>query len=430
MKPAKWPVDKISIVLIAIGFLYIFGNLRSGKYFWKEIVLSDALGYYAYLPAVFIYHDLHFGFKEGIERKYEEPSYYTQQLKEGKINKYYAGTALAEMPFFLIAHAYARLAGFDADGYSAPYMYAVALAAIFYMLAGLVFIRKILRLHGHNQTTIAIVLWVCAFGTHLFVYTLVEPGMSHVFSFAFVSAFIYYALRWMKGYEFKYLLLLAVALGMVVLIRPVNAMVVLAIPFLAGSFNKLKEIAKYGVAHLKKSALAIAVVPALFFIQLVFYKVQTGHFIVYSYQQEGFRFFDLNILNFLFSYKKGFFLYTPVLLVALLGTIVFFKQSLFKGLSFMLFFMLVVYVLSSWWCWWYGGSFSARPMVEFIPFLIMPLAALISSSNKVAKSALITVLVLLVALNQVQIYQYRYAIVHWSDMDKQMYWDRFLVLPK
>lgn len=53
-------------------------NLHSGKDNWKGIIESDGKGYYAYLPAIFIYNDLNFGFFDKIEKEkyYDEFRYY------------------------------------------------------------------------------------------------------------------------------------------------------------------------------------------------------------------------------------------------------------------------------------------------------------------------------------------------------------------
>jgi len=87
----------------------VTSNLNWGKNSWVGIVESDGKGYYAYLPAIFIYNDLNFGFFDEIEKEkyYDENLYYDYRSgAHGKvINKYYCGTALAELPFFLL-HIY------------------------------------------------------------------------------------------------------------------------------------------------------------------------------------------------------------------------------------------------------------------------------------------------------------------------------------
>jgi hypothetical protein len=68
--------SKISIVVIMLIMTIVSSNLNWGKNYWKEIIKSDGKGYYAYLPAIFIYHDLNFGFFDKIEKN----EYYDKYL--------------------------------------------------------------------------------------------------------------------------------------------------------------------------------------------------------------------------------------------------------------------------------------------------------------------------------------------------------------
>jgi len=74
----------------------------------------DGNGYYAYLPAIFIYHDLHFGFFDKIAEQegYQNMKYdYRYEYRGHTVNKYFAGTALAQLPFFLTAYFYEHYTG-------------------------------------------------------------------------------------------------------------------------------------------------------------------------------------------------------------------------------------------------------------------------------------------------------------------------------
>lgn len=98
----------IAIFIIMLITTIVSSNFNWGNKHWKGIVEADGKGYYAYLPAIFIYKDLNFGFFDEIEKEkyYNKNLYYDYRADtNGKtINKYYCGTALAELPFFLIAH--------------------------------------------------------------------------------------------------------------------------------------------------------------------------------------------------------------------------------------------------------------------------------------------------------------------------------------
>ena len=95
--------------LIFIIVLWAAVNTSFKKDYKTGVIEADAKGYYAYLPAVFIYHDLNFGFYKQIEQEtYYNPnlSYDYLRVHNNKaINKYYAGTAVLLLPFFLAGHA-------------------------------------------------------------------------------------------------------------------------------------------------------------------------------------------------------------------------------------------------------------------------------------------------------------------------------------
>lgn len=434
MKLKSLPGVKVSLVAMTIILFWIFTNIRVGPGgWWRDTIHNDAKGYYAYLPAVFIYHDLNFNFYNYADSALQlNRSRCDYRLPHnGKpVNKYYAGVAVAQMPFFFAAHGYA-LADPQAlaDGYSYPYMYGICIAAIFYTILGLYLLNKILLLYNISTANRIITLWVTLFGTNLFQYTVGEPGMSHAYSFAFVALFAYHILLWLKTYRFKDLLIASFALGLIILIRPVNAMVVLFLPFLAGSANKLLDAAKQWAGSYKNIAATLFIPLAVFSIQLITYKIACGSFFVYSYGKETFDFLHAKVFAILFSYRKGLFVYTPVLLIAMVGIVFFVRQNLFKGISFFLAFLGVTYVLSSWWSWWYGGSFSGRPFIEYYPFLMIGFAVVINAfKHKVARGITVGVLVLLVALCQLQTWQYRHGYLHWDSMSKEWYWKNFFMV--
>lgn len=429
----KLDFSKITIIAIVLLMTAISSNTNWGKERWKGIVEADGKGYYAYLPAVFIYKDLNFGFFDHIEKeKYYNPNrYYDYRANSGHgqlINKYYCGTAVAEMPFFFMAHGLTKMTGGDADGYSKYYMIFVNAAALFYLLLGLIFLRKTLMTYSIPNWIIAITLIVAVFATNLFAYTVVETGLSHIFSFAFVSAFVYFSKRFFDSPHTKYLFVLAALLGMIVLIRPINLLILLSWPFLAGSLVLLSNGLKFALSRYRSLFFSVVVFGSIVSIQLLIYKISTGHFIIYSYQEEGFNFLNPHFTDILFSYKKGLFLYTPMYLLAMFGLIPVLKKNKFAALSWLAFFIFITYIFSSWWMWYYGGSFSSRVYVEYIPVFMILFALLLSETKlKWRRMAIVSLSFLLLAVCQIQTYQYRYYEIHWDQMDKEKYWDVFLM---
>jgi hypothetical protein len=72
-------------------------------------------------------------------------------------------------------------------------------------------------------------------GTGLFYYTVMEPAMSHAYSFFLFCAFIPAADLAMQRVDKRSLTLLSMqSLALIVLVRPTNVVIVLAMPFVAG----------------------------------------------------------------------------------------------------------------------------------------------------------------------------------------------------
>ncbi len=118
---------------------------------WRAVLTFDPLGYYAYLPSVFIYGDVQkMAWIEPIEQKHGSLASgcilgTPPKKPENRLTKYSSGLAVMEMPFFLAAHALARPLGFDADGFSKPYQMAVAVGGLSAAIVGLFFLRRFLR---------------------------------------------------------------------------------------------------------------------------------------------------------------------------------------------------------------------------------------------------------------------------------------------
>ncbi|MBO6515465.1 MAG: hypothetical protein JJ975_02845 [Bacteroidia bacterium] len=418
-----------SIALIMTLVVWSAANIMWSGDHHVGIIKADGKGYYAHLPAVFIYDDLNFGFYDSLEAgKYFNPNFiydYRKQYNGKTLNKYYCGTAIPMMPFFLGAHVYAKNSDYPADGYSKPYNVSISIAAIVFLLLSLLILVKILEFFGIQKGVIALVLPVLVFGTNWYYYVVSEPAVSHVYSVFFISWFVWLVLKWSKTGKLS-MILTGLLVGLIVLIRPANGIILACIPFL---FPNLRSFWKAFVELFKKPSLITGVLLALAVValQLVVYKIQTDHYLIYSYEEEGFNFASPEIFNILFSYKKGLFIYTPITLIALLGIWPWARVNVWQALGSLVFFGLLTYILSSWWNWYYGGSFSSRVYLDYMFVFAIPLAFLLNAIKvKWLKRTTISVLLVLVLFCQFQTYQYRRMIIHWDSMDKDTYWEVFL----
>lgn len=427
-------LSRIFILLIGVGLLIISSNINWHKKSWLLTVQSDAKGYYAYLPAFFTYGDVHFSFFDEIENEkyYDSNNQYEYRvgLDDVMVNKYFCGTAIMQTPFFLTAHFLSKPLGYESDGYSKIYIILICVAAIFYLCIGLLFLDKILMEYNISAINRIFVILLITFGTHAFYYTIVEPGMSHIYSFALIMTFLYFSKRYFQTGNSKILLTIAGIYSLIALVRPANLLIIILLPFTAGEplnfTNGLRSLFRKPFYLLISIFFFIGIIA----LQPIYYKIATGHFWVDTYPGESFHFLEPHFWDMLFSYKKGLLLYTPLLFLSLTGFYFLWKRNTYQALTLGLFLLILNYVLSCWWSWWYGGSFSSRVYVEYIPLFGLLLALVLQDLNKLwVKGIFITLTIACLALNQLQTYQYRYQIIHWEDMTKEKYWDIFLKLP-
>ncbi len=421
---------KIVLALIASIYLLVSININFGKNKWQDVLESDAWGYYAYLPAVFIYHDLEFSFYEKVMNEgYFEPRLaydYRVKIENHTSNKYFCGTALAISPFFAIAHFISAITNHPTDGYNRTYILMVNMAAIFYTVLGLFFLYRLLLFYVKNVSYALITILAFAFGTQLFYYSINEPGMSHVYSFCFINLFLWSSKSWIEFRKNFYLYIAFAALAMVFLIRPINMLIIFFIPFLSGSILQFKADAISYFSNKKLLIGSIICFLVIATIQPLIYYIQTGHWWIDSYPGENFNFLQPHITQSLFSFRKGLFIYTPLVFLAQLGMTHLYRTNKFNLVSYSLFFFLITYIISSWWIWYYGGGFSLRPFIEYFGIFAILLAILLENSSN--KKLLIIGIILIVLLCQIQTYQYRYFIIHWSDMNFNSYLNTYKAL--
>ena len=418
---------KISIFLIVIVAGWY--GIQVAKWRSNEIINHDAVSYWAYLPAAFIYHDLGFKFTGDLPEDFEG-RIWTHSAKNGnQVLKMTMGNSLLWTPFFLAAHGYTHVSEYQSDGYSLPYSIAIFIAGLFYLAIGLIFLKKTLKFY-FSDLTIALVLILLVFGTNLLHYAVIEPGMSHVYSFCLFSIYLFVTMRWSTNQSWSNSIKFGLLTGLIILVRPSNIIVVL-VPLLWGVTGIESLKAKLLIFFKNRFRIISAAFIALivFSLQIIYWKSVTGELFYYSYGDEGFFFLHPHIIDGLFSYRKGWLIYTPVMLFALFGFWYLRKQIPASFVPVLIFMVLNIYMVFSWWCWWYGGSFSARTMVESYAFLSLPLAAVItkiSEKRRIVRGIWIIIFGTLVWVNLFQMRQYRISLLHWDSMSKKAYWGIFL----
>lgn len=419
---SSWALVLIAVVLT--GTFCVSGGYRQNR------IKIDAPSYYMYLPATFIYRDLSLRYTDSDPAFFKERTWYNTLRDDTRIIKHTMGMSVMLMPFFFVGHAAAYMSGAATNGYSMPYQNAMSLGVLLYLLLGLHYLRKLLR-NYFTENIVALTLLCVVCGTNLLWYVSAEPFMSHGISFSLVCAALCFFATGLKEHSRKQFIYFSITFALLVLIRP--ALVLLLLFFCISGFTALKQQFNAGSTQrraLLKTLLTGAILMLLiFFPQLLYYKYTTGHWLFNTYLGEPFCFQQPEWLLFLFGFRKGWLLYTPMMAIALAGLAVLYKQrrSLFFAITITL--IVCIYVFSSWWCWSYAACFGMRVMIDLYGILCIPLAALFSFMLSLRKSVTITiygVIILFTALNMFQCWQYSRGLIHFDCMTKEAYCKGFL----
>jgi len=428
---------KYHIEILVFLAVILFFATRNPNSPYDKMIGSDGKGYYAYLPAIFIHHNFDYDFIEVYEQKYHQSGddFFDFRIDvDGKTaNKYFPGVAILWLPFFLLAHIFCLLTSFAPDGYSLPYQISIGLAAIFYLWFGLKVLRLILQRFQISQQIIFMTTWALFFGTNLYYYTIEEPSFTHVYSFALINIFVLALYKNLGKITSKWLFILAISLALIVIIRPINGLIILIIPFVAGSMKEtVKFIAdvfrnyKKLVFPLFAGILILSTVPLL-------WKIQSGRWLLYTYGSEGFEFLKPHFFEVLFSFRNGWFIYTPLAFVSFFGFIPLFRWNRSRAFLLFVFLVFVIYLISCWSVWWYGEAFGFRPLIEFyfVPAILLAFLLEKIKRQKALFWGFLAIVVLLIGFNLFKSYQFKKGILPAKHLTSETYFGNFFsTMPK
>ncbi|MFK7756569.1 MAG: glycosyltransferase family 39 protein [Flavobacteriales bacterium] len=396
----------------------------------------DILGYYMYLPATFVHDD---PFLEDIswlketvaEKELATTLYFISGNKEGDTMYFFLmGMSVLYLPWFLLAHALAHILDYPPDGFSAPYVCCLVIGATIYTLVGLWFLRKILLKLFSDKLT-AVVLVTIYIGTNT-VHHLTEKNLETVnMLFMLAAIVVWYTIKWHESEKSKHLYIIAASIALMTLVKPSEILIGI-LPLLYGVTGKSKLIWKLDLLKRNIKPLIIAILIGLIILspQLVYWKTLTGNYIYDSYSNEGvgLDWWSPYFTSILFSFKKGWLIYTPVMILAVLGFVAFYRKNQALFIGAFIYFMCSFYLMSSWTEWWYGSSFSCRPVITLYVILAISLgyalqwASQKSNLTKVSAFAFVLVCIL---LNQFQWWQFRNWILHDSRMTKEYVFENY-----
>jgi len=424
-KSTSWYV---TLFLFALVIYFTFSYAVPKPLSW------DNIGYYTYLNELFTDGDLQIAdlsYYEGIMAQYHNTTTLYQFIPVeteigGVITKYSAGWSVVNAPFLCLGHLCAGWLGYAQDGFSAPYQIATIISSLFYTLLGLIFMRRILLYFFSEKTTI-ILLVSLVLGTNYFHIHIESTATIHIYLFALYATLIWLTLKFHAEKKIKTALLIGLNLGLLILIRPTEILAIM-IPLLYGvqSFSDLK-LRFFAFFKERPYLLATLVLILVNVVQLWYWKYATGKFLYYSYanEGEGMDFNQPHIRELLFSFRKGWFLYTPFMLLLVLGFVRLYKQKRELFWALFAFTILNLYLLSCWTTWWYADSFSQRSLSHTYPIYVLAIGFLFSKLNRIQSALLGIFVTACIVLNLFQTFQARYEILHLSRVTEAYYFSIF-----
>lgn len=387
-----------------------------------KVTTWDALGYYLYLPSVFIYHDVRdLSWFTEIDNKYYLSGGWVYQFNRYKngndVFKYLGGVAVIEAPFFFIGHFVAKITGYEADGFSPPYQYALAFGILFYFLLSVLLLRHIL-LKFYSDLTVAITLILLLLATNSINYAAIEPAQSHAPIFPLYVLILFATIKWHQKPRIEWAALGGYIIGLASICRPTEAIMFL-IPSLWNTQNKESANEKWKLVKEHKKHIYYALVFGFIGIlpQLIYWKYVTGGFI---YDVGSAWDFLTPHLRVILGWEKGWFIYTPVTVFFILGMFFMRKYPFRKAVIY--FCLINIYIIISWRIWRYGGSYSTRALMQSYPVFAFAFGAFVERINFSRwRFAFYTLGAYLLFVNFFQIKQYYRGILHYDHMNRRYY---------
>ncbi len=426
---------------------------------------SDGVGYYAVLRSLVLDRDLDLR---------NELFVLAGEVHDRPVAPYYTiGMAVAWLPFYLAAHLAASLGAalglpIRADGYHQLYQVAVCLGSMLYGYLGLRLTYSLCREFADVLAAVAavVVVWL---GWSIVYYLTIENSMSHMVSFAVVSALIAW---WRLGRDaapVRYWCGLGLLTGFAATVRPQDGLflVLPGLSLLSAALTAVRGPRPIGVAgypvprkrspgsappldtvptvresgrpatlaDVVRAGLLLAAGVALGYApQLVASTVAYGTPLTVGYQAAGQRFFlaSPRLAEVLFSTWHGLFTWHPVLLLVPVGLWLVARRDAADALALTVAWLLQVYLVASWEVWWQGDAFGSRMLINCGAIFALGLAAVFAWLRRRSGGwAVAAVVAPALVWNWLFILQYRLGYVPMSDplTWQQLTTDKLTVVP-
>jgi hypothetical protein len=380
-------------------------------------VRGDGVDYYAFARAMLIEHRLDFtkdwlaanaSYRMGRTDALGNilPNQYT--LTGHLDNHFTVGPAILWSPFLVVAHAsvllYDRLGGHTpADGFSKPYMVAMAVGTAVYgilaLLISFIVARKFFSERWAFLATLGI--WIAS---SLPVYMYFNPSWSHAHSAFTVALFLWYWIRTRNARTWLQWLILGAIGGLMIEVYYVSG-VLLLLPLLESlrwywTERKSPGIVAVGRLLIGNLIFAAALI-AVFSPTLITKRIIYGSYVKSGYEHLWV-WTSPWLLKVCFSADHGLFSWTPILLAAVAGLFLLWRRDRELAVYLILVFATLLYTIGCYEDWDGLSSFGNRFFITLTPIFVLGLAAFFDGLERawnergalIASAAATTVLIL------------------------------------
>ena len=362
-------------------------------------VRGDGVGYYAYARAVLVQHNLDFapdyqhaneGFREARLDVNGAPRELFRTRTGHLDNHFTVGPAILWSPFLLLAHLAVLLARafgshVTADGFSLPYLLAMALGTLLYGFAALLLSYRVAtRFVAERWALLATIgIW---WASSLPVYMYFNPSWSHAHSAFATALFFWYWLRTRGARSRAQWLVLALIAGLMLNVYYPNIFLTLVLvpealsalrAAWAQTATRAEKVAGLFSCYILFAAVAFACLLPTFISRYVVYGgfFETGYIPISSWAWRSPWFLSL-----LFSTNHGVFSWTPLLLVAVIGLFLFWRRVPDVGAAALLVVVAFYYFMSAYPDWAGISSFGNRFFISLTIFFVLGLAVVLDSA--------------------------------------------------
>ena len=295
------------------------------------------------------------------------------------------GTAILWAPAFLLAHggvliARALGAGVAANGYSAPYIWAVAIATLLYGLGGLLLTYRLARRYtGVWPAAIAVI--VCWLASPVVFFMYVSPPWSHVPALFVTALFIVCWLHTRGRRTAAQWLVLGFLGGLMTLCREQLGLFMLlpALESLLDYWSFLRNGRWAAVRQLAaRHALFLAIVAVSLVSQFLVYHVLNGRWGPSPHVSGKLDWRSPHFFDTLIDPANGALLWTPVWFLGLLGLPLLWRRDRMLALLLGVALLAQIYLNGAFVPTWHlSGSFGFRRLIEATPIFALGVALLL-----------------------------------------------------